>query len=212
MPTIRPKTSFSRPAAISKAASKPSSVWFVSIKRPIGRTPRSNLATYTGCSITSGSYSPRTRPRRPAATTPGVFPSTSRKAAAKLAKGKASSSSNCCSCRASTLPAHVPRSPLQSKRRSKWKYRDANIAEVLGMTVQRAWEFFADEPACDIRSMFCDRSASAISDLANRPPSFPAVKRNASSWPRNYNGCSAAIRFMCSTNRLPACTRPTSSG
>jgi len=75
-------------------------------QKPIGRTPRSNLATYTGLF----DHCERSSPRRPtpsgAATMPGGFRSTSPRAAAHGARARARSWSNCCS-----SPASMPRAP-----------------------------------------------------------------------------------------------------
>ncbi len=60
---------------------------------PIGRTPRSNPATYTGSSTASGACSPRPRRRRSAATSPAASPSTSRAGAARTAPATARSRS-----------------------------------------------------------------------------------------------------------------------
>ena len=57
-------------------------------QKPIGRTPRSNLATYTGLSIMSAnSLRPRSRPA-PGGTMRAVFPSMLRRAGARPARGK----------------------------------------------------------------------------------------------------------------------------
>lgn len=56
---------------------------------PIGRTPRSNPATYTACSRRSANCSPACRPPRNAATTRGASRSTSRAGAARRARATA---------------------------------------------------------------------------------------------------------------------------
>ena len=43
-----------------------------------------------------------------------------------------------------------------TRKRSRSSYRDKNIADVLGMTVDAAWDFFADEPHVH-RSLTCLR-------------------------------------------------------
>ena len=98
------------------------------------------------CSTTCASCSPRRGRRRRAATTPAASPSTSPRAAARPAKAKASSWSSCCSCRASTRRARPATAPATTRRRWRSTTADKNIAEVLGMTVDAACEFFADEP------------------------------------------------------------------
>ena len=72
---------------------------------PIGRTPRSNPATYTGAfsPIRDGSRSSPNRPN--SATSPADSRSTSRAAAARPARATASSRSRCTSCPTSTSNA-----------------------------------------------------------------------------------------------------------
>ena len=71
-------------------------------------------------------------------------------------------------------------------------YRGKNIADVLGMTVDAACEFFADEPrGARGRSACCARSASATCASASRRPSCPAARRSGSS---SRPSCSAPQR------------------
>lgn len=115
-------------------------------QKPIGRTPRSNLATYTGLFDHVRrlfAATPQARRRRYDA---GRF-------SFNVAKGR------CENCRGEGfvmvellfLPSvYAPCPVCQGARYNadtlKITYRDKNIAEVLGMTVDAAFEFFADEP------------------------------------------------------------------
>ena len=54
--------------------------------------------------------------------------------------------SSCSSCPASMRPARPAMAPATTPRRSRSNIAAATIADVLGMTVDAAWEFFADEP------------------------------------------------------------------
>jgi excinuclease ABC subunit A len=88
---------------------------------PIGRTPRSNPATYTGCSRPSASCSPRCPRRASAATARAASASTSRRApaaaAARPARATASSRWRCTSCPTSTCPATSARASATTARR-----------------------------------------------------------------------------------------------
>ena len=86
---------------------------------PIGRTPRSNPATYTGLFARCASCSPRCRKRARAATTPAASASTSRAAAARPARATASSRSRCTSCPTCTCPAMCARGSATTARRSR---------------------------------------------------------------------------------------------
>ncbi|MHC2990160.1 excinuclease ABC subunit A [Pontibacter sp. HJ8] len=115
-------------------------------QKPIGRTPRSNMATYTGLFDHVRKLfaaTPMARSRRYDA---GRF-------SFNVAKGR------CENCQGEGfvmvellfLPSVYAPCPICHGARYNAKtlevtYRDKNIAEVLGMTVDAAWEFFEEEP------------------------------------------------------------------
>ncbi|HLK98312.1 MAG TPA: excinuclease ABC subunit UvrA, partial [Hymenobacter sp.] len=115
-------------------------------QKPIGRTPRSNMATYTGLFDHVRrlfAATPAARKRRYDA---GRF-------SFNVAKGR------CENCQGEGfvmvellfLPSVYAPCPTCHGARYNAKtlevtYRDKNIAEVLGLTVDAAWEFFAEEP------------------------------------------------------------------
>ena len=76
---------------------------------PIGRTPRSNRQLIRGCSRQSASCSPRYRKRAPAVINPGVSPSTSKAAVARLVRATASSKWKCTFCPMSMCPVTYAR-------------------------------------------------------------------------------------------------------
>ena len=86
---------------------------------PIGRTPRSNPATYTGCSTTSAICSPRRRMPRRAATARAVSRSMSRAAAARRVRVTACSKSRCTFCRMFMCRATSARAAATTRRRSR---------------------------------------------------------------------------------------------
>ncbi|WP_400190416.1 excinuclease ABC subunit A [Hymenobacter sp. B81] len=116
-------------------------------QKPIGRTPRSNMATYTGLFDHVRKLfaaTPQARQRRYDA---GRF-------SFNVAKGR------CENCQGEGfvmvellfLPSVYAPCPVCQGARYNTKtleitYQGKNIAEVLGLTVDAAWEFFADEPA-----------------------------------------------------------------
>ncbi|HEX4884120.1 MAG TPA: excinuclease ABC subunit UvrA [Casimicrobiaceae bacterium] len=115
-------------------------------QKPIGRTPRSNLATYTGLFDHVRKLFAGTRAARERRYDPGRF-------SFNVAKGR------CPHCEGEGfvmvellfLPSVYTPCPTCRGRRFNEKtleirYRGKDIAEVLGMTVDAAWEFFADEP------------------------------------------------------------------
>jgi excinuclease ABC subunit A len=115
-------------------------------QRPIGRTPRSNLATYTGLFDYVRKIFAETKTAKARRYDAGRF-------SFNVAKGR------CENCQGEGfvfvellfLPSVYAPCPVCHGSRYNAKtlevtYREKNIAEVLGMTVDAAWEFFADEP------------------------------------------------------------------
>lgn len=118
-------------------------------QRPIGRTPRSNLATYTGLFDHVRRLFAATRAARARRYDAGRF-------SFNVAKGR------CATCEGEGfvmvellfLPSVYSPCPAchgarYDPKTLEIRYRDKNVAEVLAMTVAVAWEFFADEP--DVR-------------------------------------------------------------
>jgi excinuclease ABC subunit A len=115
-------------------------------QKPIGRTPRSNLATYTGLFDYVRKLFAATKAARARRYDAGRF-------SFNVAKGR------CATCEGEGfvmvellfLPSvYAPCPACHGTRYNaptlEIRYRDKNIAEVLGLTVDTAWEFFADEP------------------------------------------------------------------
>jgi excinuclease ABC subunit A len=115
-------------------------------QKPIGRTPRSNLATYTGLFDHVRKIFASTKAARARRYDAGRF-------SFNLAKGR------CENCEGEGwvmvellflpsvyAPCPVCHGARYNAKTLEIKYRDQSIADVLGMTVDAAWEFFADEP------------------------------------------------------------------
>ncbi len=115
-------------------------------QKPIGRTPRSNLATYTGLFDNVRKLFAATKQAKARHYDAGRF-------SFNVTKGR------CPNCEGEGfvmvellfLPSVYAPCPTCSGTRYNPKtleitYRNKNIAEVLAMTVDAAWEFFADEP------------------------------------------------------------------
>jgi excinuclease ABC subunit A len=115
-------------------------------QKPIGRTPRSNLATYTGLFDHVRKLFAATKAARARHYDAGRFSFNVPKGRCETCEGEgfvmvellflASVYSPCPTCRGARYNAKT----------LEIRYRDLSIADVLGMTVDRACEFFADEP------------------------------------------------------------------
>ncbi|WP_093559893.1 excinuclease ABC subunit UvrA [Pseudoduganella namucuonensis] len=115
-------------------------------QKPIGRTPRSNLATYTGLFDHVRKLFAATKQARARHYDAGRF-------SFNVAKGR------CDNCAGEGFvmvellflpsvyaPCPVCHGARYNAKTLEVRHRDRNIAEVLGMTVDAAWDFFADEP------------------------------------------------------------------
>jgi excinuclease ABC subunit A len=116
-------------------------------QKPIGRTPRSNLATYTGLFDHVRQLFAETKAARARHFNAGRF-------SFNVASGR------CATCQGEGFvfvellflpgvyaPCPVCHGARYNEKTLEIRYRDKNIAEVLGMTVEEAWDFFAEDPS-----------------------------------------------------------------
>ena len=115
-------------------------------QKPIGRTPRSNLATYTGLfdyvrKIFASTAAARTR-RYDA----GQFSFNVAKGRCENCEGEGWVMVELLFLPSVYAPCPTCHGARYNAKTLEIKYRGQSIADVLGMTVDVAWEFFADEP------------------------------------------------------------------
>ena len=116
-------------------------------QRAIGRTPRSNLATYTGLfdpirKLFAGTAGARSR-RYDA----GRFSFNVRKGRCAVCEGEGFVSVELLFLPSVYAPCPTCRGARYNAKTLEIKYRGRDIAEVLAMTVDAAYDFFADQPA-----------------------------------------------------------------
>ena len=182
-------------------------------QKPIGRTPRSNLATYTGLFDHVRKLFAATKAARARHYDAGRFSFNVAKGRCETCEGEGfvmvellflpSVYAPCPACHGlATTPRH-------------WKSNIAtrSIADVLGMTVDAAWEFFADEPQVQPLAGRAARSRPGLS-AARSAGDGTFRRRGAADQAGHRVATHAARQDACtsSTSRRPACTRPTSSG
>jgi excinuclease ABC subunit A len=118
-------------------------------QKPIGRTPRSNLATYTGLFDQVRKLfasSPTARSRRYDA---GRFSFNVSKGRCKTCEGEGSVMVELLFLPSVYAPCPSCHGARYNERTLEVKYRDKSIADVLAMTVDAAAEFFAGDPLCE---------------------------------------------------------------
>ncbi|HEY9505522.1 MAG TPA: excinuclease ABC subunit UvrA [Gemmatimonadales bacterium] len=120
-------------------------------QKPIGRTPRSNLATYTG--LFDGvrklfASTPAARSRRYDA---GRFSFNVAKGRCETCEGEGFVMVELLFLPSVYAPCPTCHGSRYNARTLEVKYRGKNVAEVLGMTVDEAWGFFSEEESAGVR-------------------------------------------------------------
>ena len=115
-------------------------------QKPIGRTPRSNLATYTGLFDHVRKLFAATKPARARRYDAGRFSFNVAKGRCETCEGEGFVMVELLFLPSVYAPCPTCHGARYNAKTLEIKYRDKNIADVLGMTVDAACEFFADEP------------------------------------------------------------------
>lgn len=115
-------------------------------QKPIGRTPRSNLATYTGLFDHVRKLFATTKLAKARHYDAGRFSFNVVKGRCPHCEGEGFVMVELLFLPSVYAPCPTCLGTRYNKETLEVKYKDKNIAEVLGMTVDAAWEFFAEEP------------------------------------------------------------------
>jgi excinuclease ABC subunit A len=116
-------------------------------QKPIGRTPRSNLATYTGLFDPVRKLFAATRAAKARRFDAGHFSFNVAKGRCRTCEGEGFVSVELLFMPSAYAPCPACGGARYDARTLEVKYRDRDIAQVLAMTVDEAAEFFADTPA-----------------------------------------------------------------
>ena len=179
-------------------------------QKPIGRTPRSNLATYTGLfdSVRKRfAATPEARRRRYDA---GRFSFNVAKGRCQTCDGEGFVGVELLFMPDVYAPCPACKGSRYNPQTLEVRYRERSIADVLAMTVEEASGFFADEPQVQ-RSLDALRAVG----LGYLRLGQPATELSGGEAQRiklatSFNGSSMAALFTCWTSRRRACTRPMS--
>jgi excinuclease ABC subunit A len=115
-------------------------------QKPIGRTPRSNLATYTGLFDHVRKLFAATKAARARHYDAGRFSFNVAKGRCETCEGEGFVCVELLFLPSVYAPCPTCHGARYNAKTLEIKYRDQSIADVLGMTVDGAWEFLADEP------------------------------------------------------------------
>ena len=148
---------------------------------PIGRTPRSNPATYTGLFDQIRDLFAATQDAKARGYKKGRFSFN-----VKGGRCEACGGDGILKIEMHFLPdVYVPCEVCHGKRYNREtlevKYKGKSIYDVLNMTVEEALEFFRPVPSISRNYRPCTMSAFPTSASASRPPRCPAEKRSVSS-------------------------------
>jgi excinuclease ABC subunit A len=115
-------------------------------QKPIGRTPRSNLATYTGLFDHVRKLFASTRAARARHYDAGRFSFNVRKGRCATCEGEGFVMVELLFLPSVYAPCPTCHGARYNEKTLEIKYQDKTIADVLGMTVDGAWDFFPNEP------------------------------------------------------------------
>ena len=114
-------------------------------QKPIGRTPRSNLATYTGLFDHVRKVFASTKAARARHYDAGRFSFNVAKGRCDHCEGEGFVCVELLFLASVYTPCPTCHGARYNAKTLEIRYKDRNIADVLGLTVDSAWEFFADE-------------------------------------------------------------------
>jgi excinuclease ABC subunit A len=115
-------------------------------QKPIGRTPRSNLATYTGLFDHVRKVFAATRAAKARRYDAGRFSFNVASGRCETCEGEGFVMVELLFLPSVYAPCPACHGARYNEKTLEIRHRDRNIAEVLAMTVDAAWEFFADAP------------------------------------------------------------------
>ena len=178
---------------------------------PIGRTPRSNPATYTGVFDHVRKLFAATTEAKIRGYQPGRFSFN-----VKGGRCEACSGDGTIKIEMQFLPdVYVPCEVCHGARYNtdtlQVHYKGKTIAEVLDMPIEEAAEFFEAVPAIHRHLKTLVDVGLGYVRLGQPAPPCPAARRSGSSWPRNCSAGPPAAPSTCWTSPPPGCTSRTSA-
>ncbi len=178
-------------------------------QKPIGRTPRSNLATYTGLFDTVRKLFARTETARERGYGAGRFSFNVSGGRCETCQGEGFVSVELLFLPSTYAPCPDCHGARYNPETLEVTLEGLTIAQVLDLTVESAAEFFSGRlrpPSA--RCGPCWTWGSAICGSDSPPRSCRAARRSGSSWRPSSSAPGAVTRCICWTSRRRGCIRP----
>ncbi len=177
---------------------------------PIGRTPRSNPATYTGAFTPMREWFAGLPEAKARGYGPGRFSFNVKGGRCEKCEGDGVLKIEMHFLPDVYVTCDVCKGKRYNRETLEVQFKGKSISDVLDMTIDEAVEFFSAVPSIRDKMQPCSASGWAMSRSASRPPPFRAARRSASSSAANCPSAPPAARSTCWTSRRRACTSTTS--
>jgi excinuclease ABC subunit A len=178
---------------------------------PIGRTPRSNPATYTGVFTHIRDIFAQTQDARMMGYKPGRFSFNVKGGRCEACSGDGQIMIEMHFLPDIYVPCEVCKGKRYNRETLEVRFKDKNIAEVLDMTVEEALNYFKNIPRIRNKLEFINDVGLGYIKLGQSLLLFPAVKRNVSNFRLSFQKEVPAIPCICLMSRLRACISRTSA-
>ena len=201
-----------RPAHAGSPASSTSTRWSRVDQSPIGRTPRSNPATYTGVFDHIRRLFAETTEAKVRGYQPGRFSFNVKGGRCEACAGDGTIKIEMNFLPDVYVPCEVCHGARYNRETLEVHFKGKTIADVLDMPIEEAAEFFAAIPAIARHLRDAGRRRPRLRPArASRRRPCPAARRSGSSSPASCRSGRPAAPSTCSTSRPPACTSRTSA-
>ena len=179
---------------------------------PIGRTPRSNPATYTGVFDHIRKLFAETTEAKVRGYGPGRFSFNVKGGRCEACAGDGTIKIEMNFLPDVYVPCEVCKGARYNRETLEVHYKGKTIAEVLDMPIEEAADVLRGDPGDPPPPEDAGRRRPRLRPArASRRRRCPAARRSGSSWPPSCRSGPPAARSTCSTSRPPACTSRTSA-